>query len=257
MQYQGIIFDLDGVLCSTDEYHYRAWKALADRLGIPFDRERNGLLRGVSRMDSLNIILEKSDKAYSQDEKNAMAEEKNTRYRQLLNQMSPADLSGDVKRTLDTLRARGLKLAIGSSSKNTPFILERMGLDGFFDAVADGNCITHSKPNPEVFLKAAEMLGLKRGGGGRPCRGGSRESGWVCLRRHGGRQGGCARDVSSGEIVGLAGVCRVNAQNRNFRTPKPAIRSRKSAVQPRISLHEYRMEGSFEHEEEYTDEYGD
>ena len=115
MQYQGIIFDLDGVLCSTDEYHYRAWKALADRLGIPFDRERNGLLRGVSRMDSLNIILEKSDKAYSQDEKNAMAEEKNTRYRQLLNQMSPADLSGDVKRTLDTLRARGLKLAIGSS----------------------------------------------------------------------------------------------------------------------------------------------
>lgn len=161
MQYQGIIFDLDGVLCSTDEYHYRAWKALADRLGIPFDRERNGLLRGVSRMDSLNIILEKSDKAYSQDEKNAMAEEKNTRYRQLLNQMSPADLSGDVKRTLDTLRARGLKLAIGSSSKNTPFILERMGLDGFFDAVADGNCITHSKPNPEVFLMAAEMLGLK------------------------------------------------------------------------------------------------
>ena len=160
MQYQGIIFDLDGVLCSTDEYHYRAWKALADRLGIPFDRERNGLLRGVSRMDSLNIILEKSDKAYSQDEKNAMAEEKNTRYRQLLNQMSPADLSCDVKRTLDTLRARGLKLAIGSSSKNTPFILERMGLDGFFDAVADGNCITHSKPNPEVFLKAAEMLGL-------------------------------------------------------------------------------------------------
>lgn len=131
MQYQGIIFDLDGVLCSTDEYHYRAWKALADRLGIPFDRERNGLLRGVSRMDSLNIILEKSDKAYSQEEKNAMAEEKNTRYRQLLNQMSPADLSGDVKRTLDTLRARGLKLAIGSSSKNTPFILERMGLDGF------------------------------------------------------------------------------------------------------------------------------
>lgn len=155
MQYQGIIFDLDGVLCSTDVYHYRAWKALADRLGIPFDRERNGLLRGVSRMDSLNIILEKSDKAYSPDEKNAMAEEKNTRYRQLLNQMSPADLSGDVKRTLDTLRARGLKLAIGSSSKNTPFILERMGLDGFFDAVADGNCITHSKPEQCVVVEDA------------------------------------------------------------------------------------------------------
>lgn len=160
MKYEGIIFDLDGVLCSTDEYHYRAWKALADRLGIPFDRERNGLLRGVSRMDSLEIILQKSEKSYSQAEKNAMAEEKNTLYRQSLSQMSPADLSADVKHTLDTLRAHGLKLAIGSSSKNTPFILERIGLNGFFDAVADGNCITHSKPNPEVFLKAAEMLGL-------------------------------------------------------------------------------------------------
>lgn len=130
MQYQGIIFDLDGVLCSTDEYHYRAWKALADRLGIPFDRERNGLLRGVSRMDSLNIILEKATRRTRRMRKRDGGGE-NTRYRQLLNQMSPADLSGDVKRTLDTLRARGLKLAIGSSSKNTPFILERMGLDGF------------------------------------------------------------------------------------------------------------------------------
>ena len=160
MDYKGIIFDLDGVICSTDEYHYRAWKALADRLGIPFDRERNNLLRGVSRMESLNIILEKSDKAYTDDEKAAMAEEKNALYRQLLVQMSPADLSDDVRRTLDALRKAGLKLAIGSSSKNTPFILERIGLGGFFDAVADGNCITHSKPHPEVFLKAAEMLGL-------------------------------------------------------------------------------------------------
>ncbi len=160
MHYQGIIFDLDGVICSTDEYHYQAWKALADRLGIPFDRERNNLLRGVSRMKSLEIILEKADRSYTDEEKVALAEEKNERYRQLLRNMSPADLSADVRRTLNALRADGLLLAIGSSSKNTPFILSRIGLSGFFDAVADGNCITRSKPDPEVFLTAAAMLHL-------------------------------------------------------------------------------------------------
>lgn len=160
MKYAGIIFDLDGVICSTDHYHYLAWKALADRLGIPFNETDNNRLRGVSRMESLNIVLEKSAAAYTEEEKAAMATEKNDAYRQLLHQMSPADLSQEVKETLDTLRARGLKLAIGSSSKNTPFILERLGLGGYFDAVADGNCITHSKPDPEVFLKAAEMISL-------------------------------------------------------------------------------------------------
>ena len=160
MRYKGIIFDLDGVICSTDEYHYMAWKALADRLGIPFDRERNNLLRGVSRMASLEIVLEKGEKSYTDEEKAAFAEEKNTNYRKLLGRMSPADLSEDVKAALEALRKTDIKLAIGSSSKNTPFILERIGLGSFFDAVADGNCITHSKPHPEVFLKAADMLGL-------------------------------------------------------------------------------------------------
>ena len=160
MRYKGIIFDLDGVICSTDEYHYMAWKALADRLGIPFDRERNNLLRGVSRMASLEIVLEKGEKSYTNEEKAAFAEEKNTNYRKLLGRMSPADLSEDVKAALEALRKTDIKLAIGSSSKNTPFILERIGLGSFFDAVADGNCITHSKPHPEVFLKAADMLGL-------------------------------------------------------------------------------------------------
>ncbi|MBR6030159.1 MAG: beta-phosphoglucomutase [Clostridia bacterium] len=158
--YLGFIFDLDGVICSTDEYHYRAWKQLADRLGIPFDRERNNLLRGVSRMESLRIILEKADRFFSEEEQKTLAEEKNDCYRVLLGEMSPADLEGDVRAALDELRARGKKLAIGSSSKNTPYILERIGLKGYFDAVADGNDITHSKPHPEVFLKAAERLGL-------------------------------------------------------------------------------------------------
>lgn len=160
MTYQGIIFDLDGVICSTDEYHYQAWKALAHRLGIPFDRQINNRLRGVSRMESLEIILEKSETAYTAEEKSAFAEEKNAAYRELLHGMSTADLSDEVKATLLTLRQKGLKLAIGSSSRNTPFILERIGLADFFDAMADGNCITHSKPHPEVFLTAAHMLGL-------------------------------------------------------------------------------------------------
>ena len=160
MKYKGIIFDLDGVICSTDEYHYFAWKALADRLGIPFDRERNNLLRGVSRMESLDIVLEKAKKEYSREEKAALATEKNELYREMLKKMSPADLADQVRTTLEEARKTGLKLAIGSSSKNTPFILQRIGLDNFFDAVADGNCITRSKPDPEVFLKAAEMIGL-------------------------------------------------------------------------------------------------
>ena len=160
MKYKGIIFDLDGVICSTDEYHYLAWKALADRLGIPFDRDTNNLLRGVSRMASLEIILSKSDRTFSDAEKAALANEKNELYRNLLSDMCPDDLPEDVLTTLQALRVHGLKLAIGSSSRNTPFILERIGLSSFFDAVSDGNCITNSKPHPEVFLKAASMLEL-------------------------------------------------------------------------------------------------
>ena len=162
MQFQAVIFDLDGVICFTDEYHYLAWKALADKLCIPFDRTVNNRLRGVSRMASLEIVLEAyNGPALSEKEKLALAEEKNDIYRESLKQMSTADLSSEVKETLDELRARGYLLAIGSSSKNTPFILRQIGLEGYFDAVSDGNNITHSNPDPEVFLKAAEMLHLE------------------------------------------------------------------------------------------------
>ena len=160
MAYKGIIFDLDGVICFTDRFHYQAWKQLADRLGIYFDEAINNRLRGVSRLASLEIILEKADRSYTDEEKEAFCEEKNATYRELLKTMSPADLSDEVRNTLSELRKRGYLLAIGSSSKNTKFILERIGLGGFFDAVADGTDITHSKPHPEVFLKAAERLGL-------------------------------------------------------------------------------------------------
>ena len=161
MKFKAIIFDLDGVICFTDEYHYRAWKALADRLNAPFDRTINNRLRGVSRMASLEIVLETyTGPELSEEEKAALATEKNEMYRESLKEMSPADLSDEVRETLNALRAKGLKLAIGSSSKNTPFILKQIGLEGYFDAVSDGNNISRSKPDPEVFLKAAEFLGM-------------------------------------------------------------------------------------------------
>lgn len=160
MRYKGIIFDLDGVICFTDKYHYLAWKALANEIGVYFDEKINNNLRGVSRMASLDIILKNSDKEYTQQEKEEMAEKKNQAYRVMLEQMTPADLSDEVKETLDALRAAGLKLAIGSSSKNAKLILNRIGLGDYFDAISDGTNITHSKPDPEVFLKAAEFLGM-------------------------------------------------------------------------------------------------
>lgn len=157
---KGIVFDLDGVICSTDHYHYLAWKALADKLNIYFDETINNRLRGVSRMESLEIILERSEKCYSQQEKESFAAEKNEVYKQLLVQMNASDLADEVKTTLDTLRQRGYKLAIGSSSKNTKLILSRLGLENYFYAIADGTDITYSKPHPEVFLLAAKRLGF-------------------------------------------------------------------------------------------------
>lgn len=162
--FDAVIFDLDGVICYTDEYHYQAWKAMADSIGVSFDREINNRLRGVSRMASLDIVLEKYHGELSEAEKEELADQKNEIYKKLLAQMSPADLSDEVKSTLDELRRRGYQLAIGSSSKNARFILRQIGLGEYFDAVSDGNNITRSKPDPEVFEKAAKMLwvGAKR-----------------------------------------------------------------------------------------------
>lgn len=160
MELKALIFDLDGVICHTDEYHYLAWKSMADSLGVPFDRQVNNRLRGVSRMDSLEIILENYAGKLSPAEKEELAEQKNESYKEFLATMSPADLQEEVKVTLDTLRDRGYLLAIGSSSKNAKFILQQLGLGAYFDAISDGNNITHSKPDPEVFVKAAQMLRL-------------------------------------------------------------------------------------------------
>lgn len=160
MKYKAVIFDLDGVIVCTDECHYKGWKKLADEEGIYFDREINQRLRGVSRMESLEIVLEKANKAYTAEEKAEMAERKNNFYREYIKDLTPADVLPGVMDFCEKLRAQGVKLAIGSSSKNTPAILKGIGLDTYFDAVADGNQITKSKPDPEVFLLAAKLVGI-------------------------------------------------------------------------------------------------
>lgn len=158
---KAVIFDLDGVICSTDEYHYLAWKTLAKDLNIYFDRAINNRLRGVSRMESLEIILERyTGPVLSISQKEELAEKKNRIYRDSLRRMSEEDIPLHVKQCLKVLRGQGLKLAIGSSSKNAGTILKQIRLDCFFDVVVDGTCIQHSKPHPEIFLKAAEELGF-------------------------------------------------------------------------------------------------
>ena len=156
----GLIFDLDGVLVFTDKYHYLAWKQIADEMGIPFDETINDKLRGVSRMQSLEIILENySGEPLTDEQKIDIAERKNAIYRSYLQTMTPDDVSEDVRNTLEMLREKGYKLAVGSSSKNAGFILEQVALRDAFDAVSDGNMITRSKPDPEVFIKAAQLIG--------------------------------------------------------------------------------------------------
>lgn len=161
---RGIIFDLDGVLVHTDQYHFEAWKRLAGSLGIYFDEAANARLRGVGRMESLEIILERySGPPLSGQEKCALAEGKNRVYQGLLQTMNPNSVALETVNTLSALKGRGYRLAVGSSSRNAKTILDLTGLGGWFDAVSDGVSITRAKPDPEVFLKAAQLLGLPPG----------------------------------------------------------------------------------------------
>ena len=160
MKKKAILFDLDGVLVFTDQFHFQAWKGLADSLGIPFDEQDNLRLRGVSRMQSLEIILEKADRGFSEEEKTALCEQKNEAYKALLSTMSPESVDPETRSALEELKKKGVLLGIGSSSKNTRYILEKTELLPYFDIVVDGTMISHSKPDPEVFLKGAEGLGL-------------------------------------------------------------------------------------------------
>ncbi|MDR1533335.1 MAG: beta-phosphoglucomutase [Clostridiales bacterium] len=160
MVIKGIIFDLDGVLVFTDKFHYKAWKQVAGRINAPFDETLNNCLRGVSRMESLDIILSSAGLDLTADEKVKLAFEKNEIYRSLLSGLTPESVEAGTREVLEALRAGGLKLAIGSSSRNANVILAGTKLAGYFDAVSDGNNISRSKPDPEVFLKAAQFIGL-------------------------------------------------------------------------------------------------
>jgi len=157
---EAVIFDLDGVLVSTDEFHYRGWKRLADEIGTHFDRDMNERCRGVSRMESLEVVLEHADRAFSDDEKQALAERKNGYYRAMLSELTPDDTLPGARPTLQTLRGRGVRTAIASSSRNAGDIAERLALRGLVDALVDGNDITRSKPDPQVFQLAADRLGV-------------------------------------------------------------------------------------------------
>lgn len=159
---EAIIFDLDGVIVDTAIFHYRAWKRLAQEFGFFFSLEQNERLKGVSRMESLDILLELGEiEIDSEEEKIRLATLKNEWYRENILKMTPQDILPGVERFLVELKKANYKVAIGSSSKNAGTILDRIGYADFFDSVVDGTKITNSKPDPEVFLKAADELKVK------------------------------------------------------------------------------------------------
>ncbi|MCF7926020.1 MAG: beta-phosphoglucomutase [Candidatus Izimaplasma sp.] len=157
---KGVIFDLDGVIVSTDNLHYKAWKKMADKENIEFNKQINNRLRGISRKASLEIILEKAKKDYTDVQKKELTDYKNTYYRQLLETLTKDDILPGITDILNTLQENNIKIAIGSSSKNAKKILKKIELYNQFAAITDGTNITQSKPHPEVFLIAAKKLDL-------------------------------------------------------------------------------------------------
>jgi len=157
-----IIFDLDGVIVDTAKYHYLAWKELANKLGFDFTHAHNERLKGVSRVRSLEILLEVGglSNAFTEEQKEEMATAKNARYIEYINNLEEDELLSGVKELLATLKSRDIKVAIGSASKNAIPILEKLGIVDLFDVIIDGNATEKAKPHPEVFLLAAQQLGI-------------------------------------------------------------------------------------------------
>ncbi len=157
---QACLFDLDGVIVDTAVYHYKAWKRLANELGFDFTEEQNELLKGVSRVRSLEIILEIGGVTKTEAEKEELATRKNAWYVDMINQMRPDEILPGAQEFVQACRDAGIKTALGSASKNSMTILEKIGMVDLFDAIIDGNKVTQAKPDPEVFLKGAEALGV-------------------------------------------------------------------------------------------------
>lgn len=160
MTVRACIFDLDGVIVDTARYHFLAWKKLADLLGITFTEIDNERLKGVSRMASLEIILEIGKVHINEELKEKYAGLKNEWYIDYISRMTPVDLLPGTLDFINEVKSAGIKTALGSASKNTPLILDRVEIGDLFDAVVDGNIVHKAKPNPEVFIKAAARLGV-------------------------------------------------------------------------------------------------
>jgi beta-phosphoglucomutase len=158
MRTKACIFDLDGVIVDTAKYHFMAWKRLADQLQIGFNEKDNERLKGVSRMASLDIILELGNRKIDEKLKEEYADKKNKWYVEYISRMTHDEILPGSLEFIMELKKAGIKIAVGSASKNTPIILKGVGIEKFFDAVADGNVARKAKPDPEVFLKAAEMI---------------------------------------------------------------------------------------------------
>jgi len=158
MTIRAFIFDLDGVLTDTAEYHYRGWKRLADELGVLFTREDNESLRGIPRLASLRLILK--GREYPEDEIQEMMERKNRYYLEFIKDIAPRDVLAGARELLGEIRAAGLRSALGSASKNAREVVERLGIAELLDAISDGNSVEFQKPAPDLFLHAAAQLGL-------------------------------------------------------------------------------------------------
>ena len=158
----GFIFDLDGVITDTAKFHYQAWKALADSLGIPIDETFNETLKGISRMDSLDRILAHGhrENAFTPAEKEALAQQKNDHYVQLLEHLTTEDVLPGVVPLLQQAQARHIPCAVASASKNAPLILEKLGVRAYFATIVDPDSLSKGKPDPEIFLSAADSIGV-------------------------------------------------------------------------------------------------
>ena len=157
---QAFILDLDGVITDTARYHYQAWKRLADEEGIPFSREDNEQLRGVSRRRSLELLLGEHASNYDDDQMQEMMDRKNSYYQELLETITEDDLLPGARELIDDLKRRGLGIAVGSASRNTRIVLEKLGITDTFDGIADGYSVSRAKPAPDVFVHAAGQLGV-------------------------------------------------------------------------------------------------
>ncbi|WP_254411685.1 beta-phosphoglucomutase [Dyadobacter diqingensis] len=157
---QACLFDLDGVIVDTAKYHYLAWRQLANQLGFDLTLEQNELLKGISRMESLDIVLGIGGVQLDEEEKSKLAAEKNVRYLELCKQITPDDALPGVRGFLDELRADAIKVGLGSASKNARTILTNLDMLTYFDTIVDGNRVTKGKPDPQVFLMGAEDLSV-------------------------------------------------------------------------------------------------